>query len=78
MAQEVLEKQVTEDSEGDHISPSVLWKYSKHSARLTAEEDKHLKHCQDCVAIYILCHTCKSLQQIRMKLREVQELVNRR
>jgi len=70
-------KLTQEHPKGGHILPSVLWKYSKEGGTLTARELEHLKECQDCVATYILSRTCKSLQQIKTKLREVNALMKR-
>jgi hypothetical protein len=53
-----------------HITVSILWKYQKEAATITFWHAQHLMECQDCVAILIMCHACKSLQDVETKLRD--------
>jgi len=61
-------KQVQEAS--DHVPVSILWKYQKEAATLAFSHAEHLKDCQDCVAILILCRACRSLPDVEMKLKQ--------
>jgi hypothetical protein len=63
---------------GKHITPSILWKYSKQACTLNAAEAEHLDQCQDCVAVLIICRSCKSLQQMKRKLKDLHAIVKRR
>jgi hypothetical protein len=82
MVQDASEKLTWEEIEKDtvkgHILPSVLWNYSKRKGTLDPVEAQHLTECQDCVAILLLCRACKSLEQLKTKLRELAVIIKRR
>jgi hypothetical protein len=59
-----------EGLQNNHIPVSALWRYEKESATISGPHAEHLKECQHCVAVLIICHSCKSLADVEMKLKE--------
>jgi len=53
-----------------HLPISALWEYSRNSASLEPKQTEHLETCDFCVSILGLSRICRSLPDLRNKLRE--------
>ena len=54
--------------DGLHLPVALLWAYSQDENALVPLQVEHLKECQDCVAVLIMCHTCSSVQHVKTKV----------
>jgi hypothetical protein len=52
-----------------HIDPLVLWEQYQKPETLVESLMAHLRDCQDCIAILIMCEACSSLEEAKARLR---------
>jgi hypothetical protein len=60
--------QSRQDRNRNHIPASILWEHSRNPNTVIPFNVAHLSQCQDCVAVFIMCKTCASLEELRTRL----------
>ena len=53
-----------------HIPISLLWEYTLDSTSLVQSQLEHLKNCDGCIFVHLLCHLSNSLDHARKVLRK--------
>ena len=71
MVQAASDRLQQEASRQPHILLSVLWDYAHSQVDLDSDQFNHLRKCEDCTGILVLCRVQESPAAVQRRLKDI-------